>query len=404
MLPPSRPVEHSFLLQQPGLNSIPIVTGGRLFYIEPDYTYWLSSGNIVLLTVTNVAFKVHWVPLAERSPVLLQAFLSRPERAFLGNSGQSYELLRIGENPRLLKRLLRFVFTPSLPDPEHLTDVEQAYWDVLVAVKYKVAGMIDSHRQTLSRFLEKDPHKYFVVGQRAMHITPVQAIIMLNIARLLRDPSLMPSAIVACAMLPAPDLMSHVTLQADNSTLFVPRDELRICIGAREKLLQASICNGRRIFQPLPSPDCTRRESGRCRRNLARLTLRLLTQIDDREVVGLQPFRVKFGDSDMLPPQYELCWPCREMVGMRAVNVYFELWEDAPCILDLVVPGWNLCGRHCQSPTPAARCTLKLSGDEPVYERDAEETEDESSEDGTGDEEEAKESGVESGYDSLAPR
>ena len=118
MLPPSRPVNHSIPLGRSAPNRIPIVTGGRLLNIEPDDTFWLSSGDMVLLTVTNVAFKVHWVPLAERSPVLLQSFLSRPERAFLDNSGRPYGLLRIGENPRLLRRLLRFVFTPSLLDPE----------------------------------------------------------------------------------------------------------------------------------------------------------------------------------------------------------------------------------------------------------------------------------------------
>ena len=134
---------------------------------------------------------------------------------------------------------------------------------------------------------------------------------IINLARLTRELSLLPSAFVICisTKLMGSDGIMHGSGQEDGSEEHLSPDDLAICFNGKSSVRIATISTVFKTFKPTTSPTCGR--WGSCRAALSQVLLNLREKLnlllDGDPFASCQKFWGGQGGPD-------LCGPCMDMV------------------------------------------------------------------------------------------
>lgn len=181
--------------------------------------------------------------------------------------------------------------------------------------------------------------KTFVLSDT--HIPPAfsaeHAIGVVNLARLLDEPSLLPAALLACCQLTGPTLVAGFEREDGTRETLTPED-LGLCIQAKEALIRASVGLALRVCAPKASYKCDSGET--CGRAIQAFYNTIETRKD--HLTSVNPF------VDWLKPWTNGCKrraeaPCSRCIIAFAARNEMErhvLWARLPSILGIEVAGW----------------------------------------------------------------
>ena len=168
-----------------------------------------------------------------------------------------------------------------------------------------------------------------------VRLRPNEAIGIVNLARLVDRPLLLPTAFYRCALLGG-DIMDGFRRE-DKTVERLRRSDVKRCINGRNELAERAISVVSEVFASSTSPceACATRD--RCRTAL-QTTLELAVDDDcasDPDV--LQSWK---GPINRWAANLSLCNLCEEEVIARDLGARKRVWNELPDIFDLTVEGW----------------------------------------------------------------
>ncbi|EJF60249.1 hypothetical protein DICSQDRAFT_63216 [Dichomitus squalens LYAD-421 SS1] len=308
-----------------------------------DKEFWFSDGTVILAT-RELEFRVYKGLLEDQSPALRDIFAQvHPTHAFPGqldpcpvvqlsdSSGDVRHVLR-AYMPR--KQSLRYVsYKPSFGEIA-------AY--IRLGRKYQLTGL---YAQAL-RFLKDHYTPSFDALEDFDFATPpgwkkVEAIGVVNLARLTGELSFFPVALVQCTMLNAEIFQGFICEDGVRETLAL-RD-LGLCFQTKTRIRIAVVAAVLRTFTHSIAPLCTSSES--CSSTLQDMIKSLDTCTED--MIAGDPFEsilnlVEYGKLELV-----VCDRCMDMLEELGWEERKDLWKRFPKLLDIHVPRWGEPG-HAQ--------------------------------------------------------
>ncbi|KAI0351217.1 hypothetical protein OH77DRAFT_963052 [Trametes cingulata] len=332
---------------------------------ERDDVYWLPKGDIIV-TARGVGFKFNSTVLSRHSSVFQDLFY-RAKAVATSQSVLHCPVVRLDDSAQAFRCVLDFLMTQREVAEERSTDpFELAYWQIRMSLKYRIHPLFVAATERLERLRLTDEFLLYCasVNLQPSPVNVKHAIIGLNLVRMVRRPSLLPTALIACAQFTPEELVKPVTL-SDGTRLSLPKEDLAHCLEAPRILRDATVDVALRVFALPASAQCTRRDSGLCEEGLRRLSFRRLDDNLKPQPLGKQPFRLWSIDLARLPDPYRLCSRCADMVQEREREIMRAKWAELPCLLDVVAPGWpgSTCSRHCVNPSDSNVCEFDMDAE-----------------------------------------
>ncbi len=166
----------------------------------------------------------------------------------------------------------------------------------------------------------------------------VHAVGVLNLARLIGDADILPTALMACTTLE--DRVVHGFTREDGSPEHLTLDDLGRCFKAKTDIRKARL---KALFGILDSssPECrlvSRLGERSCRKTMRDALARLAPHID--ALMDDNPFAPY---TDYIPKgNLSLCLLFQTEVNNRHANARVNMWKALPEIFGIEVPGWGL--------------------------------------------------------------
>ncbi|KAL1938270.1 hypothetical protein VTO73DRAFT_11721 [Trametes versicolor] len=193
-----------------------------------------------------------------------------------------------------------------------------------LAVKYLKQGFPDTFYQQAAQPLRciSNPYRGSI------------AIGVINLARLIDEPSLLPTALFACCALTSADLLKGL-VHEDGSVEHLTMEDLGRCFDARGSLADKTLVLATNIFAPSVSEGCAAPD--KCRGALERMLLE----------VGEEPS--SFTDPDLHTSWIEAyetsyvllcCERCQKMLRERDMRERRWVWSQLPEIMGVRVDNW----------------------------------------------------------------
>ena len=164
----------------------------------------------------------------------------------------------------------------------------------------------------------------------------IHAIGVVNLARLLGHPKMLPGALMACCLLET-EIADGFEREDGTRETLTPEDLARCMVG-RAKLLEANVRATLRILHPEVHPDCLRRDT------CAGVLVGMLKKLEDGTV--LYSFRwdwtwtayVEWADT-----RRELCPRCFDMLGKggRQKEQHLDIFGKLPDMMGVKVDHWG---------------------------------------------------------------
>ncbi|KAI0351212.1 hypothetical protein OH77DRAFT_1411475 [Trametes cingulata] len=308
-----------------------------------DAVYWYKDGNIILVA-RNVDFRVFRGILADHSPVF-DAMLSLPQPVefapSVGNPnalvGVFCPVLQLSDSPEDLRHILRMCIPKNGFSPYTF---EAPSYDMVSAVtrlghKYQMSKLIDSALGYLKRFYTdkldvwEKGRSYNIPG-----FAPSHPIGVVNLARLVDEPSLLPTALLQCCSLGA-DIVKGFTRE-DGTHEQLSLEDIGRCFAARTILAERAILMIFRAFSLPVSEQC--KTPGRCAEGLHALLMDLQNRV---ESVSHPDIFSSLFDSDGEKDRVLECADCDSMLRQREKKLRREAWDLLPSIMGVQVDGWG---------------------------------------------------------------
>ncbi|PIL26268.1 hypothetical protein GSI_12024 [Ganoderma sinense ZZ0214-1] len=310
---------------------------------DRDDEFWFEDGTVILVA-WNIEFRFYKGLLASVSPVFKQLFADcRAVRTVRMDQDQTFScpVVHVPDSPEDLRYLLR---TCSSKRPGRLYDErEPSYQEISAAIrlgrKYQIAELYSQSVEFLQSYF---PNIFLEQRQTAALLPPgwkeLDAIGVVNLARLTGELSLLPSALVTCicAKSTGPNGIVHGNTQADGSEEHLSPNDLAICFNGKTSLRTATAAAAFRIFKPIDSRVCKRPAA--CNTAIREV----LRSLEDN--LGL------LLDGDPFPSLRSLCGPrgsiavcpdCMDMLQERSLREWSGVWDRLPELLGIHVPGWG---------------------------------------------------------------
>ncbi|KAI1795391.1 hypothetical protein LXA43DRAFT_1108611 [Ganoderma leucocontextum] len=314
---------------------------GQVF--ERDEEFWFEDGTVILVAC-DVEFRFYKGLLAGLSPVFKDLFEVRRlpcEQTF------SCPVVHVSDSPEDLRHVLR---TCSSKRPGRLYgEQEPSYQEISAAIrlgrKYKIADLYSQSMEYLKDYFTDTIECSGI--PLSLSLPPgwkeLDAIGVVNLARLTGELSLLPSAFIACicAKSKGPNGIVHGNTREDGSHEHLSSNDLAVCFNGKTSLRIATIAAVMRTFEPAAPPACERPTA--CKTALREVLLNLKDQLD--LLLDGDPFvsyRMFSGPRGGLG----VCRPCAAMVHERSLKERKDVWDRLPELLGIDVPGWR------QEPAP----------------------------------------------------
>ena len=168
-------------------------------------------------------------------------------------------------------------------------------------------------------------------SEKKTSVIGVQAIGVVNLARLASAPSILPTALLLCAMLPGSDLVHGFSREGGSLEQLSP-DDIALCLDAKSKILAMYISSSSHVFT---LPQCgTPISCGEAARS------------------ALSDFQARIPKTPMLSPlrnvlsllrpavQKNICSHCRTAMITQAEESQNTAWSNLPSLFDIHIEGW----------------------------------------------------------------
>ncbi|KAM5539632.1 hypothetical protein V8D89_006741 [Ganoderma adspersum] len=298
---------------------------------------WLSDGNVILST-QDTGFRVFRSLLATQSTVFAEIFTSE-----LSSSDQEMfegcAVVHVYDTPEDLAHFLRVLLPTSqriLFSREFSFSFHQISAIIRLAHKYNVWDILDQAIAALQDHFTTDFASWDSgTNQGVIKVRFQQSIGVINLARLLDRPTLLPSAFYKCALLGSAVLDGY--RREDRSVEHLLLEDVKRCINGRNKLVQQAFTIVLEVFMSRPCDECT--SAAVCQTALQQLLE--VAMVSCREASASVPQ----GWDDVIrkcAQESHLCAPCEKVVLEREYKVRKRVWNALPGIFDIKVDGWPL--------------------------------------------------------------
>ncbi|KAI0703104.1 hypothetical protein C8Q76DRAFT_801952 [Earliella scabrosa] len=320
--------------------------GGEVEGLTRDEEFWLEDGTVILIA-RNVEFRIYGGLLANHSPVFKDLF-ARPQSSrpvsMHGDQILQCPVVHLSDSPQDLRHILRaYVPTGGQGPNATLYDEKKPSFSVISACirlghKYQLTA---SYEQSL-KYLKSHYTHDFRVWDGIDNWQPegwgsLEAIGVVNLARLIGEPSLLPTALMTCALLDH-DLVDGFTRE-DGTQENLTLQDLGLCLKAKSSIRKASIRIVLATLAAPPSPQCT--EGPICNRAMRKMSTRLHNftnaLVDGDPFASLEEY-VKDG-------VFKMCNHCQKALQDRHWDSRQALWDILPQLLQIEVPGWGQPGQ-----------------------------------------------------------
>ncbi|KZT72335.1 hypothetical protein DAEQUDRAFT_31522 [Daedalea quercina L-15889] len=217
-----------------------------------DEEIWFADGNVVLVTQRR-AFKVYQGLLAHASEVFRDLF-TIPQPA----SAETFDgcpVVRLSDHPEDLRHLLRVVFYGQRYYSSEVR-LEFAVVAALVRLshKYQLDYLRDAYLARVKTCFSTDFDTWRTTsrdhGSPVMKLRNEDAVTVVNIARLTRIDSMLPSALYRCIQM---DPKRLLRLSLDGISEHLSLEDILKCIRGGQLLLQKIVASNMDIFNLLDS-------------------------------------------------------------------------------------------------------------------------------------------------------
>ncbi|PIL26266.1 hypothetical protein GSI_12022 [Ganoderma sinense ZZ0214-1] len=324
---------------------------GEAQVFKKDEEFWFDDGTVILVAC-DIEFRFYKGLLASVSPVFKQLFADcRAVRTVRMDQEQTFScpVVRVSDSPEDLRYVLR---TCASKRPGRLYDSEErepSYQEISAAIrlgrKYKIAELYSKSMEFLqSHFPTTLPQHWTTAADIPPGWSTLDAIGIINLARLTGKLSLLPSAFVTCICDTSPNPNSIFRGNAGEGESSkehkLSPNDLATCFRGKTALRSATIGAVFRTFSPAGvSPGC-KKDAPACKTALSEVLLGLGDKLD--LLLDGDPF-LSFGKFIGTGPRGALgvCQPCMDMVRERGRRERQSVWARLPEILGIGVPGWS---------------------------------------------------------------
>ncbi|KAI0632739.1 hypothetical protein C8Q77DRAFT_1262464 [Trametes polyzona] len=296
---------------------------------KPDTELWFEDGNLVLVA-GDVEFKVYRGPLIAHSPVF-KDMLSLPQPGPHERPHDSCPIIPLHDSPHDLRHALR-VFVPgsSLRAGAFEPTFDELAACVRIGHKYQIDELVQRNLAFLHKLYPTDLDSYLAARRiRPSTWTRAHAIGVVNLARLINEPALLPAALMECCTLGA-DIV-HGLAHDDGTRETLSPDDLGRCFVGRARMAQASARIAHQMFRQTVARGC--RHPACCLRVLQRL----LNELGDARIELVSnldwctPWAAYVDEKD---EERELCGKCYKMLEEeRPQQLQREVWQVLPTMM-----------------------------------------------------------------------
>lgn len=193
--------------------------------------------------------------------------------------------------------------------------------------KYQIQPMVTQGVQYLKRWFTDDLDTW-AAGKLYKHDCPIkreQAIGVVNIARLVDEPSLLPTALLMCCSLDEDIVRGYTREDGTQETLTL--DDIGRCCVARARLVECMVVLTMQIFKPSVEDSAACTTPQKCKRVLQEMLLDVGENVE--YFAGPDIFGSWLGLCEDLEP-VKCCASCRDMLKTRDREERLEVWWKLP--------------------------------------------------------------------------
>ncbi|KAI1795392.1 hypothetical protein LXA43DRAFT_40045 [Ganoderma leucocontextum] len=311
--------------------------------LKHDAEFWFSDGTVILVA-KNVEFRFYRALLADYSPVFKTMFAGQhPSRLVPIDEHQSITcpVVKLTDSPEDLRHISYYGHMSQESRPsDFLEATEPSFHQISAYIrlghKYRLSELYENSVQFLKHHYTVDLETW----AKHTHWEPSywhgnESIGVVNLARLINEPSVLPTALLACVYMDEDILQDFEREDGTRETLTL--DDIGRCFRASRVIRQAALAGVVRTFQDKVSPACKKEKS-------CRITLRRALRGLDAQMGWLMtncPLRLTLDSLLQQDGKVETCVACTMMVKERIKKEREELWAQLPELLDIEVPGWG---------------------------------------------------------------
>ncbi|KZT07943.1 uncharacterized protein LAESUDRAFT_758072 [Laetiporus sulphureus 93-53] len=302
-----------------------------------DEEFWYEDGSIVLIA-QGVAFRVFRGLLAQHSEVF-RDMLSMPQQEETSML-EGCPMVELHDSPEDLRYLLRelslggrrfgpaeikFTALAAVIRLSHKYQFKDLLKDAVTCLKSYFTDSFD----VWSKSMEPGSRPIF-------HLEPADAIAAVNLTRLTREVSMLPTALYSCCQLPTELLLKGIR-RADGTTERLDEDDLIRCIDGKANLLIGS----RRARDDVSYDPASVRQSCKCSNYAAFSTFiheRILQYGEDTRFSMLSSWESMIKEKGGVFP---MCGGCIYRMKEKDVDCRKRIWQELPKYMGVSVPGWS---------------------------------------------------------------
>ncbi|KAI0743007.1 hypothetical protein C8Q80DRAFT_948709 [Daedaleopsis nitida] len=311
--------------------------------IRRDDEFWFEDGTVTLVA-RDVEFRVYKGLLASRSPVFRDMFsLPQPTTSSdIPSTPVSLDVPRVHltDSPDTFRELLR-ILTPDVNSHSaHLPGTFEISHPSCFTIasctrlghKYQMDGVVEHCLRYLRKYF---PTSYDEFEELSHFVPPAfdhsDAICVINLARLVGDTSLLPTAVIACCVNFNAEELIDGFLWSDGSREILSRQDL-LCLTAKERLARECVERVRyRFWAGLPAERC---QQAYCVNSQPHTLLQEAMMYTMSSVISGHPFSAM--------GRAGFCDACTQVVDVRDREVMLRIWQDLPTTTGVgPIPGWG---------------------------------------------------------------
>ncbi|PIL26476.1 hypothetical protein GSI_12234 [Ganoderma sinense ZZ0214-1] len=293
---------------------------------ERSEEFWLEDGSIILVA-QQTGFRVYRALLARQSTVFSNMFSSSTPNA--EEMVEGCPVVYMSESAEEVAHLLHVLLPTSqrtLFSRNFSFSFEQISAIIRLAHKYDIQDVLDQAIASLAHFFTSDFDTWERNKKQVVDVTLAQSICIVNLARLVDWPSLLPVALYQCALLGSTVLGGY---KHDNASVeHLHPDDLRRVIRGRNRLAKEANEMVAEIFISDPCARCTTRAS--CRDALRRM---LEIAVADDGCSSPEVLRSWDCGIENWGEEEGLCDACQRAAVERDTTARRHVWNKLPDII-----------------------------------------------------------------------
>ncbi|PIL27152.1 hypothetical protein GSI_10293 [Ganoderma sinense ZZ0214-1] len=237
-------------------------SSGQATQIEEDEAFWFEDGTVIL-HAEDVEFRVYFGLLEGYSTVFKELFAQPlPTRAvsIAGCDNFPCPVVKLSDSPHDLRHLLRNCMpkqSGSIYDLDTMPSYDMISAAIRLGQKYNITHLSQKAVDVLKGYYTDslDTWRSSIHAWCPSGWSEKQAIGVVNLARLTGELSLLPVALMVCAIRVDGDVVYGFTRE-DGSQEYLTLHDLSLCFRAKTRLREASVAALFRSLTPTPSHGC----------------------------------------------------------------------------------------------------------------------------------------------------